>query len=265
MPVAVLNVEAGIANYYAIVLPYMFGMIEKQSFLEQVNELMASYYTHPLVGWSNKKIAEKGWESFYGITLMYYRGFVYLLKVAAQLQAAGSGGCSLDAVVKTLLRKKLAGKVASENDFLDLVRGCLGEEAMEDHDAMATGKLIVPANEALGPAWVLVRNDKERFDLCMDPSSFGAGRVEGLQEGSRAALAGLQNGDEILENVLSWQCEEHFEQMMIMKISRHGQQMTLQYWPRSWEKVEAWEFVRAEDEWTFIDLTRAEASRVGFN
>ena len=213
--------------------------------------MLTEYYTHPLIDWSNKSIADAGWSSFYGITLPYVRGFTYFLKVAAQLYARES--LQLDDIVRILLHKKENGQRCSEADWMKLVERCLGDAARTDFHAMAAGQLIVPEKEALGPNCKLVRRDKERMDLCMDPASFGRRQVSGLKAGSRAALAGLRDDDQILQSTFIWQCQAHFEQRMVMKVRRNDREMELSYWPRAWDKVEAWEYVLYEDDWWLLD------------
>ena len=196
-----------------------------------------------------------GWQSFYGITLPYVRGFAYFLKVATQLQdSVGDNESGLDQIVRTLLKRKNRGHRCAEVDWTDLLAQHLGEEAKENFDAMASGKLVIPGSGALGLKYTLVRKDKERFDTCIDPASIGMRRVTGLKVGSRAALSGLREGDRILDSTFVWLCEAHFGQMMSLNVRRDGVEMEILYWPRSWEKVEAWEFVPVEGDWEFVDL-----------
>jgi hypothetical protein len=42
-----------------------------------------------------------------------------------------------------------------------------------------------------------------------------------------------------------WQLTGDYERRMKLKVRRGGEQIDFEYWPRSWEKVECWQWVES--------------------
>ena len=228
----------GIADYYSIIMPHDYGLLDEVTFIQQVNDFLAGYYTHPLINWSNKELADAGWKNMYAITLPYLRGFIYLLKVSGQL-----GRVKFNEIVNVLLEQKTKGPICTEQDWLDQLQIELGQQAEDEFSDMADGKIIVPKGAL--KAYNLVREDKEIFDLGMNNSSMDLRKVTGLHLDSRAAKAGIEEGDAIISNTPVFLCQAHHLQLMAMKILRNGTRLEIKYWPRGWEKVEAWQFEKS--------------------
>lgn len=104
--------------------------------------------------------------------------------------------------------------------------------------------------DGLGSGFRLIRQDQEALDLGFDASSINNREISGLVAGSRAAQAGLEDGDEILKNSFVWEVGNDIGRNMDMTVRRPdgkaGRLIEISYWPRSWEKVESYKFVEIE-------------------
>lgn len=82
---------------------------------------------------------------------------------------------------------------------------------LEDYNNMAAGKLIISSTDSLGPGFELICEDLEQFYLGYSEEAFNRGRIiADLEPHSRAALAGLRNGDVGLRNTFMFQSQEYF-------------------------------------------------------
>lgn len=121
----------------------------------------------------------------------------------------------------------------------------LGERGIREHDYMVAGKTVLPPSDCLGPAFKLVRQDKEPLDFGFDESSLTTRVISGLKPGSRTANVGVRDGDEIVDNTFMWQLTTDYERRMRLKVRRGDECMSFEYWPRRWEKVECWQWVES--------------------
>jgi len=104
---------------------------------------------------------------------------------------------------------------------------------------MAAGKIIIPATDSLGPGFELIREDLEHFSLGFSEEAFCRGRIiADLDLCSRAALAGLRNGDTVVRNTFMFQSQEYFWKKMTLVVEREGKELEVSFWPRIWQKVE---------------------------
>ena len=75
---------------------------------------------------------------------------------------------------------------------------------------MTAGRLLVPATSALGPDFERVPEDREQYPLGFAEQSLTKRIFSGLEEGSRAAQAGLRNGDIIVRSTFMFESVDHF-------------------------------------------------------
>jgi predicted metalloprotease with PDZ domain len=181
----------------------------------------------------------------FNLTLPYKRGFSYFLKADALIRATSGGKRSLDDLVLDLYSRRRNYQYHGREVWLSLLEAELGERGMAGHDDMAAGKTVLPPSDCLGPAFTLVRQDKEPLEFGFDENSLTARVVSGLKAGSRAAGVGVRDGDGIVENTFMWQLMGDYEHRMKLKVRRGGEQIGFEYWPRSWEKVECWQWVES--------------------
>ena len=166
------------------------------------------------------------------------------MKVNAQIQKASHGKRSVDDIVLALLDRSRAKEPYGAKEWLSLLTAELGPSALDDFNAMDAGEVMVPTSDCLTPDFKLIRHDQEVLDLGFDDSFYRTRVVRGLKAGSRAAEAGLKDGDEIVKNTFIWQVQGDFERNMKLFVKREGVgEVDIEYWPRSWEKVESYQWV----------------------
>lgn len=251
----------GIATYYSFELPRRFGAISLGRAQDALNNYAQAYYTSPLVALSNEEAARRTWKTPSAQTLPYHRGVVYLVKLDYQLRCHSGGERSLDNMIFEFLRRKNDPRLDYQvKDWVELLRMELGEEGVREFYAMMAGELIIPSRVAYGPNLVAVKKNQEKFELGFSEKSLygnrGGGLIWDLKIDSRAAQAGVRNGDRILSHSSLDNLTEQFGMRMELVLQRPDENgagserstFKLAYWPRSFERVESyqWEQVTRE-------------------
>lgn len=207
--------------------------------------MLSAYYTSPARFMSDQEAARLAWRNMHAQRLAYYRGAVYLWYLQGFVSEHTGGKRSLDDSVLGLVRLRRAGEPHGLEQWLKLLETDLGALARTFHGDMASGKwLVVPMELALGPEFTLMRSDQYAFELGMDEGSLKLGTITGVKPGSRAEVAGVRDGDRILWAQSVWLVADAYEARMEMRLQRVGEreERTIEWWPRSLEKVEAWEW-----------------------
>ncbi|CAJ0548353.1 Ff.00g019660.m01.CDS01 [Fusarium sp. VM40] len=236
----------GVADLYAAYLPYKFGLKDAEWYREALNVFLAGYYTNPAVRVPNSEARRKAWELPSYQMMIYARGFAYLQKLDGQIREAAGGRRSVDDLVTHLIMNKRKGLAYGIDEWRKLVLSELGCEAIQDYEQMTQGALQIPNATTMDPPMRLVRDDLEMVELGFEPISLSSRVVAGLKPGSRAEKAGVRNGDEILKSISLWTLSAKYGAMNQLTIRRANSDEVLEvkYWPRSWEKVEAYQYVR---------------------
>jgi predicted metalloprotease with PDZ domain len=218
--------------------------------MKDMNAVMAAYYLSPAVHMSLDHAAEVAWQNVAALKINYDRGAVYFARMNGLLARASNGTRSLDNIARTLIRaRRERGAAWGRREYLALLSHELGEEvAHQEFETMFNGEqLVVPPSDAFGPCFTLRRVDKYPVDLGFPFGNPGSGTViRNLDPGSRAALAGLREGDRIVRNTRGfWSLSDDYEMLMHMEVKRaDGQEdAEIVYWPHGWTKVEAYEWV----------------------
>ncbi|KAL7798834.1 hypothetical protein V8C43DRAFT_313728 [Trichoderma afarasin] len=246
----------GLAEYYQVLLRFRFGLLSTREYLEQVNEKLVAYYTNPLVTWSLERVQKMTWNMTDAQRMPYMRGFAFALKVNDVLRTARH---SIDDLVGPLADRLQGGESVGVEDYLRRLSQLLGGDEIRA-DTLVTemkeGKLLVPGVHGLEQLpWQvrLVQRKLEKFELGFEESSLlqGLRIVRGLIQGSRAQLAGIQDGDRI-----ELQCgsthltvRSQFSATLKIKVFREGSApFVVEFWPRSQDKVEAYQYEVVENE-----------------
>ena len=238
----------GIADYYSLVLPFQFGLTNEQDFVRQFNRRISGYYTNPERSMPNAEVPGNFWRPGHANRIPYQRGLMYFVALACQLRHAGKR--SLDELIREMVAKRRASQPHGIKVWLQLLEAELGPKVHEDYQRMSAAELIrLPEDcmETFLPSsrWVLRRRDQEEFYLGF-PEKCLASRpermVRDLDRQSRAAIAGVHEGD-IISPKFSWLFEaEDWDQQFVMLAVRGGREVELRWWPRSWTKVESYQF-----------------------
>lgn len=235
----------GLAVFYQRALPWRFGMIESQAFLEDVNFHAGRYYTNLLGDVSNDQVPLRFWEDTRIRTIPYDRGSFYLVTVDDALRKKSGGRRSLDDLLLEMNRQQRQGKALSNADWETLLVRELGDAAVAEFRAMLAGQWMLPASDAFGPCFRRVSKRLRRYELGFDPKVLVEPRriIRGLVPGSAAARAGLRDGDEILQPVGQDHLQGEQEREIELKIRRDGRDFVQRYLPRG-ETVDAWQWER---------------------
>ncbi|KAL7906468.1 hypothetical protein GGI35DRAFT_458206 [Trichoderma velutinum] len=245
----------GLAEYYQVLLRFRFGLLSAREYLEQVNEKLIAYYTSPLVNWPLERVQKVTWNMTDAQRMPYLRGFTFALQINDLLRTAEH---SIDDLVGPLADRMQDGESVGVEDYLQRLSQLLGDETRANVlvEEMKGGKLLVPGAHSLEhlPLQVrLVQRKLEKFELGFDESSLlqGLRIVKGLIQGSRAQLAGIQDGDRIQLECGSTHLtvRSKFSATLKLKIFREGSEpFEVEFWPRSQDKVEAYQYKLVENE-----------------
>ncbi|CAM1504771.1 Fc.00g023620.m01.CDS01 [Cosmosporella sp. VM-42] len=241
----------GVAEYLAAVAPYEGGALNKTTFVQWLNDNAQDYYTaSPLTRTWDTLITNYWTQGTMVVKAPYTRGFMYLAYVQGLIATATNNKQSIDDIILELYHMYLDGKQVLSADFVTLLGNIIGADAAQaSFDSMKNGTLLVPAAGSFASKGLkFVRKDLEQFasGAGMSENSYGSRKVISLQAGSRAEQAGLVEGDTIVSAWGLWGSTDTFESKMQVVISRDGQEKTVEWWPRTFNKVQAWEWVEAE-------------------
>ena len=232
----------GIAVYYAAVLPYRFGL--QYQFRDVINRNAQAYYTSPLVTDSMDTIQDLTWQSFHAQRVPYYRGFMYLVKLDAELRQKTYGKVSIDDLVLILIDRQHRDLSYGPQDFLHLLEVHLGEGGLKEFEQMMRGdSLIRPPANSLAGLRLNCTTRLPHFELGFDESSVHEGAIVGLVPDSSAEKAGILEGDVVEDaGLYSWVADYHRRKMRL-RLQRGGTILNVEYLPRGETMVDAcqWE------------------------
>lgn len=239
--------DEGIATYYAAILPYRFGSLDRSRFQLEMNRIAAAYYTSPVVNLTEKQGYELSNDDSHAQRLPYYHGAMYIVQLDYEIHEASGGRRSIDDLILPFLRLKYARQRHSIDEWLELVESELGPRGIQHFHNMLSAELVIPPGNSLASAGLtLVRRDQETYELGFDEVSFVERKVVGLRPGTRASLSGLREGDVIVKNTPVFQSADDIEQMFKIRVMRSEGLVDISYWPRTWEKVESYQWVPTE-------------------
>jgi len=234
----------GVANYYAAVAPFQAGAVDRAYLVRWLNNYAQAYYTGPSVNMTWQYVLDHYWTMDV-VKTSYTRGFIYMTAVQGLVAAATGGKKGVDDIVLELYRRYIAGEVVQSQQFLQVLADTVGREtAEESFGALLNGTLIVPPTDGFSKFGLkMVREDAEKFDMGYSVAAVGGKPSLTLKRGSRAEAAGLRDGDEYVRAWGFWNAGDALENMMQVVVRRNGQEVTFKYWPRTYDKVEAWVWV----------------------
>jgi hypothetical protein len=217
------------------------GLFTPAEFLDSVNDTALGYYTNALNALPNDEIAAGFWRDTRIRSLPYQRGSLYFAAVDTAVREHSGGARSLDDLLKTFLARSAAGEAVNGETWREIVVAELGPPGAAAFDAMLAGTLVVPPSTAFGPCFERRATELRRFELGFDREVLVAEPriVSGLVEGSAAAQAGLQNGDEILQPVALEEAQSTLDLELQLNVRRGERELTIEYLPRG-ETVDGW-------------------------
>ncbi|KAK0639867.1 hypothetical protein B0T16DRAFT_383627 [Cercophora newfieldiana] len=241
----------GIAQFYALYLPVRFGLRGVDYFIETLNGFLSAYYTNPKINISMDEAESTFYADFYAESISYMRGFVYLLVQDALLTDSrpptDARGNALDTIVLDFARRQRRGEVVTSKDWLEALYPWVGKERADtEYRNMLAGETIDLSGIAtslttLGMPLKLERVEQEIFEVGFDPLTMNSRVVTGLRAGSRAELAGLQNGDKLIKTSSVWECRDRMDKNFSFVVERDGERVHREFWPRSFQTASSFQ------------------------
>jgi predicted metalloprotease with PDZ domain len=216
----------GIADYFALTLPYAAGLYTQAEYLALINRDAEWYYTNARRLTPDHDVPATMWAGGRSWTLSYARGILYFANLDAKLRQASSPHTVLS-FANELLTMQRAGQAPTAQDWVALLR---------------------PLPGAFGPTVMSQPVKTGFYDLGFaEPVNVQAGkRIKGLVPGSPAALAGLREGDELADAVKANNSllPNRFNQPTTLTVRRNEAPVPVTYLPQG-GPAEAWEWVAA--------------------
>jgi hypothetical protein len=236
----------GLATFYQARLPFRFGMLTPAEYLADINWTAARYYTSSMARAPNSQVPLRFWADTRIRTLPYDRGMLYFVTVDDALRKASGGKASLDDLMFAMLAIEKTGKVTDNGDWEALLAQHLGPKAVNEFHAFLNGAMPLPASDAFGPCFRRITRPLRRYELGFATDVLAQPKrvVSGLVSGSAADMAGLRNGDEIIDPVPQDGIQGEQTELIRLKVRRGKDVLPISYLPRG-ETVDAfqWEFV----------------------
>jgi predicted metalloprotease with PDZ domain len=223
-------------------LPYRFGLRGFDYLLGRLNAVLQAYGSSPRINMDIVDSQRSFYDDWYAELIPYMRGCVYLLQIDSSLRkASGIFGFDqmspLDDIIVDMGQRWQRGERLQASDWLTYLWPYLGDMS-QGFRAMLRGttidlKDVLVAHED----WILDTSMQEILEFGLDKSSTNTRIVSGLVQGSRAAIAGLKNGDKILSTSRASLCAMSLSATFEIYIERDCQKLQISYWPRSFTKA----------------------------
>jgi hypothetical protein len=245
----------GLAVYYQRVLPLRAGLIGGETYLRDINTTAGRYFTDAMNRTPNDVIQSRFWADTRIRVLPYDRGSMYFAQVDEAIRKESGGSRSLDDLVLEILKRRHDGLPVNQDAWMQLVTRELGQTGGSQFEAMLAGALVIPPSDSFGACYERTTAALRRYDLgfTTDVLSDPGRVVRGLEPGSAAALAGLQNGDHIIKPVPQDGIQADQHALLHLQVQRGDKTLDITYLPRG-ETVEAYQ-------WKMIDQPPSSCTR----
>jgi predicted metalloprotease with PDZ domain len=235
----------GLAVLYEGKLPLRYRMITPDAFLKNLNNHASRYYSSVKATEPNNEAAAHFWDDTLSRTLAYDRAMLYFATIDDAVRKKSNGKRSLDTLVLRLLALEDTGSSLRNDDWENVLRSELGDDAVSEFHASLNGKMPVPAPDAFGPCYTRTTARARRYEIGFEPAVLREPRriVRGLVPGSAAGRAGLQDGDEIVKPVPQDEIQGNQTELLKLDIRRGDREFKISYLPRG-EEVDVYQWKR---------------------
>jgi predicted metalloprotease with PDZ domain len=235
----------GDAVYYQTLLPWRAGLMPIEKRLADINLTTARYYTNDAINAPDSDILPKFWSDMRYNVLPYDRGAIYFAVLDGKIRRASGGKRSVDDLVRAMVALGRDEKKVSEETWIDFLRKELGEEGPAVHQAMMSGRKLVPESGDYGPCFRRISAKIARYDLGFGgPEITKRSVVENLRPDSNAAKAGLKEGDRLQYQTSTEGAQRDPNMPLTMQVTRDGKTLEVTYLPRGemrdayqWERI----------------------------
>ncbi|KAH6967844.1 hypothetical protein BKA56DRAFT_497033 [Ilyonectria sp. MPI-CAGE-AT-0026] len=239
----------GIADLYASLLPYRFGLRGKDYLIYTINSHVQAYFTNPRINMDIRDAAAEFFSDWYAVWIAYKRGYCYLMFIDCILRKAVGNfdimsNSPLDEIVIDLARRTRKGERVTGKDWLEYLGRYLDADGFpfqQHFQRMLRGQTLDFSGTFAGhPSNAFVRDDMRILHFGFGRNSLRTHVLAHVEEGSQAYAAGLRNGDEIVSASNHNRCTEDVFATYTLTIKRGGHQETIEYYPRLERKTVSW-------------------------
>ena len=236
----------GLAVFYEANLPFRYGMIPANVYIEDINFSASRYYSSIKANLPNEAIADGFWKDTRIRTLAYDRGMIYFAIVNEQVRHASGGKRSLDDLMLAMLKRQQAKGSLSNDDWQQVLNQYLGAAGVLGFRRFLAGELQLPSASAFGDCFTRVTKRVRRYEVGFDPALLAEPKriIRGLVQGSSAERAGLRNGDEIVKPVPQDHIQGAQGMLLVLTIRRGARTFPVSYLPRG-DEVNVYQWVPA--------------------
>lgn len=235
----------GLASLYEARLPLRFGQISPEQFLGRINRAASRYYTSIMATVPNAQVPQRFWADTRIRTLPYDRGMLYFATIDDNIRKKTGGQRSIDDLLLAMKARQQAAGKTSNADWESLLEKELGASAITGFHEFLEGAMPVPQTDAFGPCFRRTTARLRRYETGFEPQVLAEPRriVRGVIRGSNAYLAGLRDGDEIVDPVPQDGIQGDQDLELTLKLRRGEQVFAISYLPRG-ETVDAYQWER---------------------
>lgn len=189
----------GFTEYYSYQLLYRSGLLTKQEFVDQSNELVREYYMLTTRNEPNERIVKDFWNDRNVGRLPYLRGMMFAMNLNAEIRRNSGGKHSLDNVMLDMFA---ASRVSQQAITIASLTETFRKHLKNDPAPLirrfiVDGETIEPEINALGVGFSRKMIQIRAFELGFDFDKFAKDRVvSGVMTNSSAYDAGLRNGQQ---------------------------------------------------------------------
>lgn len=171
----------GLADYFSSVLPYRHGLIDRATFLAEINDAARNLCANPHRDLKLRDAEALRWTDLRADRIAYTRGMFYFADLAWRLD-----GDLADLVMTTPFA-----------DWVDAVSQVTGADESRRFAALVLEPGGWPRADLWGPDFEYFEDEAPVLEFGFDPVTFMTRRVVGLVPGGPADRAGLREGDPI--------------------------------------------------------------------
>ncbi|KAH8168899.1 peptidase M61 domain-containing protein [Sarocladium implicatum] len=245
----------GLADWYACVLPYRFGIEDQSYALNALNLELSGYYTSPMIHVPMKDALSGFYQGWYAGKVAYFRGFAYLaaidhrLRHIAGIEHPQQPG-PLDDIVTKLGNRMRNGENVVQKDWLEALNEWLPNrfDSREELRKMLSGEVVVSLKDAyfLSPEQAFEGTKQRILQFGFNHAAANGGVVKQVDAGSEAEKAGLQVGDQIVRCSRADDCYGDPHQTFWVDVLGGMETVTrrIEWLPRAAVDVTVWETTR---------------------
>ncbi|KAH8898517.1 hypothetical protein GQ53DRAFT_802816 [Thozetella sp. PMI_491] len=156
------TISEGWAEYYSMRLLWRSKMITDQQYLDVMNNRVSYYYNDIYVNLTDTEVQDNPWGDLAVQKIPYGRGLIYLTNVDAEMRERHQGAKSVDTLTMGMIERKKAGLSHGLEDWFNLLREYLGEEAVDNYIEVASGTPLLALRQGtLSPCFEVVQTSEE--------------------------------------------------------------------------------------------------------